>query len=370
MAKHDPAGHTATPVPLRAAAQQPDASLEERYLASGLAALYPENSADAPGAPQAAMAAGWERLQEPAQRLARQRRRSYLLRELVAAWLPRPLQLAAAGLLLLLLLSPADRPAVVFPPAAVPSAVVVNSVHAGLSGVSGTLRLRVGAEVKGDNATVTIEQEDRTQTRIALSQGAVRLQVPPLPGRGKLVVVTSDAEVIVHGTRFTVRKIDDSSTSVAVDEGLVEVRPQGGGRSSVFLRPGESITVPSLSRYKETVRSHAGELIDAGRCDDPEHSVERYLELAPAGADISAAQYLKGFCSAQRKDGEEAVRWFERAAATSQDPVRADNALARAAKLRADRSEPDGAVAWRRYLERFPQGLHRESAERFLAGPR
>ncbi len=371
MAKRDRESLAADPVPLRTLAQQADTDPADRLLAEGLAALYEDASTANSASAQATSVAGWERLQAQAQSLAQRRRRRYLLRELVATWIARPLPLLAACGLLVLILAPSDHPvpAPVVTPARIPSAVLVENSHAEFSSVAQTVRLRAGAELQADHATVAIEQADRLQTRIALSAGSIRLQVPPLPGRGKLVVATSDAEVIVHGTRFTVRKVDAASTAVSVDEGLVEVRPQGGDRMPVFLRPGESITVPSLTRYKEEVETHAATLIEAGRCEDPDHSVARYLSLAPAGADVSAAQYLQGFCAAQRKESDEAIRWFERAAANSHDQVRADNALARAAKLRADRSESDGKVAWRRYLDRFPQGLHRESAARSLTGP-
>lgn len=359
-------------VPLRTAAQDAELAPDDRLLADGLAALY---SAPPPGA-RVDPTDGWARLQGEAQRLARQRRRSYLLRELFSAWTPRPLQLVAACLLIGIVLTAADRPlrAPAQTPSAAPTAalseLVLASSRASFAAVSRTLRLRVGAELKIEHGTVAIEQADRAATRIALTSGEVRLHVPPLPGRGKLVVATSDAEVIVHGTRFSVRKIDALSTAVAVDEGLVEVRPQGGGRGPVFLRPGESLIIPGLARYEKEIEARAKKLIDAGRCEDPEHSIESYLTLMPAGADVSAAQYLQGFCAAQRKDADDAIRWFERAAVGSQDGVRADNALARAAKLRADRSESDGTAAWRRYLERFPHGLHRESAARFLSGAR
>ena len=355
-------------VPLRTAAQDAELAPEDRLLAAGLASLY---AAPPPGS-KVDPSAGWARLQREAQSLARRRRRSYLLRELLAAWTPRPLQLVTACLLLGIVLTAAERPGRAPVPAtsSAPSEFVLASSRASFAAASRTLRLRVGAELQIEHGTVAIEQADRAATRIALTSGEVRLHVPPLPGRGKLVVATSDAEVIVHGTRFSVRKTDALSTAVAVDEGLVEVRPQGGGRGPVFLRPGESLTVPGLARYEKEVEARAKKLIDAGRCDDPEHSVESYLTLVPAGADVSAAQYLQGFCAAQRKDADDAIRWFERAAVGSQDGVRADNALARAAKLRADRSESDGTSAWRRYLERFPHGLHRESAERFLSGAR
>lgn len=361
MAKEDFPRSAADLMPLRKIAEQPNASPEDRWLADGLAALYGDEPANAPSE----SAAGWDRLQAQALRFAGRRRRGYLLKELLSSVLPRPMRiLAAAGLVLALLLQPADRSP---PPAPVVPIAMLNAPRVTLAEQTRSVRLLVGAKVEMEQGSVEIEQSVLTETRLLLRTGLVRLEVPPLPPRGRLVVSTSDAEVIVHGTRFTVRKVDDGSTSVAVDDGLVEVRPRGGGRPPVFLRPGEQLTVLSLARYRDELATRAGQIIDAGTCEDPGQLVDKYLALAPEGTDVSPAQYLKGFCAAQRRDVDEALRWFERAAATSRDVVRADNALARVAKLRAERSEPEGAAAWRRYLERFPSGMHRGSAQRFLS---
>lgn len=357
MASADRHSSDADLVPLRVMAEKLGGSPEDRFLAEGLAALYPE----APMTP----ASGWERLQADALQVARQRRRRYLLKELFSNLVPRPMRLLAASLLVVLFLSPGDRKDA--QRAGHGQAELVEAPHTALAGESRSARLLAGAELVVEQGSIEIEQQDRSETRIMLTAGAIRLQVPPLPGRGRLLVITSDADVIVHGTRFTVRKADAESTTVTVDEGLVEVRPNGGGRAPVFLRPGEEINVPGLSRYRSQIAARAQQLIAEGRCDDPENSVDKYLELTEEGADLSAAQYLKGFCAAQRRDAEVAIHWFERAASSSQDLVRADNALARAAKLRAERSEADGLLAWRRYLERFPTGLHHKSAERFLS---
>lgn len=359
MAKVEKDRASADLIPLRNAAQEPGTSPEERWLAAGMTALYGRE----PAVERIDPAVGWAALQAQAQQLARQRRRWYLLRELAGDLVPRPMQILAVCCLGLLLCSRGDR--LVLPQA--PESPLVSAPRAALQEVSRSLRLLGGAEVQVERASIEIEQADSARTRIALRKGAVRLHVPPLPERGRLVVATSDAEVIVHGTRFTVHKVDAESTRITVEEGLVEVRPQGGDRTNSFLRPGESLLVPSLARYRSELAARVGQAIESGRCDDPERSVDRYLELAPADADLSAVHYLKGFCAAQRREIDEAIRWFERAA-QSRDRVRADNALARAAKLRAERNEQEGAAAWRRYLERFPDGIHHQSAQRFLGG--
>lgn len=358
MAKHNQPGSDPELRPFRDALAQPGASPADRFIALGLGALYASDRSEE--AEQAVVTQGWSRLAEPARKLARRRRRSYLLGELLRSWNLRPRQLLAAAFALALIFVPIERRSMQTRKVLVESRVT-------LAAESQELRLLGGAEVQVEHGAVEIDQRDRGHTRIALSRGQVRLQVPPIPDRGRLVVETTDAAVIVHGTRFTVRKLDAGSTAVAVEEGLVEVRPLGGNRPPIFLRPRESTVVPNLSRYLDELAIRARHMVETQRCEDPDGTLDRALELAPAGSDPSAIQYLKGFCAAQRKDSESAIRWFEEAARTSRDLVRADNALARAARLRAERSEEEGAAAWRRYLERFPQGLQREMAERSLS---
>lgn len=360
MARHNQPGSEPDLRPFRDALAQPGASPADRFIALGLGALYATDRSEE--VEQATLAEGWSRIAEPARKLARRRRRSYLLGELLRSWNLRPRQLLAAAFVLALIFAPIERRSM----QTVSRKALIES-RVTLTAESQELRLLGGAEVQVEHGAVEIDQRDRGQTRIALSRGLVRLHVPPIPDRGRLVVETSDAAVIVHGTRFTVRKLDAASTAVAVEEGLVEVRPLGGNRPPIFLRPRESTVVPNLSRYLDELAIRARHLVETQRCEDPDRTLDRALELAPAGSDPSAIQYLKGFCAAQRKDNEAAIRWFEEAARTSRDLVRADNALARAARLRAEHSEGEAAAAWRRYLERFPEGLHREMAERSLA---
>lgn len=77
---------------------------------------------------------------------------------------------------------------------------------------------------------------ERRHSRLRLVAGKVSCTVPPL-GDGSFSVVTRDAEIVVHGTRFTVEVSDRDQTCVRVAEGLVEVRGQG---RHAFLHPGSS----------------------------------------------------------------------------------------------------------------------------------
>lgn len=221
---------------------------------------------------------------------------------------------------------------------------------------------------------VEIEQKEHFRPLISLASGRVTVKVPPMPSGGKLVVTTADAEVIVHGTRFTVQREEGrDETTVRVEEGLVEVQPKGGHRAAVFLRAGESLQVPSLAGYSQKLSTEVSKLIGEGRCDAQAESVLRsYLESGAARSgtakliDESAARYHQGSCAADRGEVETAVSLFDQVSSQGGDSIRADNALARIAQLRAEREQQAGVAAWQRYLSRFPTGLHSESARRYL----
>lgn len=351
--------------PLRVLAAQSGADAEDRVLSRGLLDLYPSSPPEVPEA-------SWAAIEAEALRVAAGRRRRYLLRELLSnvlpgragglpALLPRALGAAALVAALFVAHDGGRRPA--------PGPLRLTAARAALSheaaeGGAREALLSNGAEVQVQQGRIEVEQVDPHQTRVALRSGSVRLSVPRLLSPRRLSVATADAEVIVHGTRFEVRKVD-GATQVSVEEGLVEVRPQGGGRPPAFLRPGERLVVPGLDAYRAELAGRVAELVRDVRCDD--HAIDGYLAVAAPGADTSAALYLRGSCAARRGAPDDAIAAFERAADLSADPVRADNALARAAQLRATRDAADGVAAWRHYLLRFPEGLHRALARRHLA---
>jgi hypothetical protein len=87
-------------------------------------------------------------------------------------------------------------------------------------------RLRVSGEARGSR---------RPALRLVL--GEVHCRVPPLGQREQFSIATPDAQVIVHGTVFSVKvgAPDDPRTCVRVEQGLVEVRHRDG---SIRLGPG------------------------------------------------------------------------------------------------------------------------------------
>lgn len=357
------------PRPLRSMLKDGDLDAEARLLGQALQAMHDEPLAEKPPA--------WSAIEEQALRMARRRRWRYHLGE---AWRGiGPLQLAAsaAAVVFLLVLGTlgvrslssstleANRGAGRVndaPPADVRPQIALQSLS-----TLNKITLRCGAQVELADGQAEIEQREAQRPAIHLRSGRVSLQVPPLRG-GQLSVTTGDAEVIVHGTRFTVtRQETEDATRVEVEEGLVEVRPRGGKRSAIFLRAGEHTLVPSSAAFLKQLGVQVGALIDGARCDaEAGRVLDAYLDAATAETDVSGAMYLHGSCAATRGDVASALQSFETVAARATSELRADNALARIAQLRASGSPLDGATAWRRYLERFPQGQHRESALRYL----
>lgn len=358
------------PRPLRSLLKDDDLDAEARLLGQALQAMHDQPIDEKPPA--------WSAIEEQALRMARRRRWRYHLGEAWRGMGPLQLAASAAAVVLLLVLGTlgvrslssstieaqrgAGRLADDAPPTDVRPQLELQS-----SSMMNKVTLRCGAQLELADGRAEIEQREAQRPTIHLRSGRVSLQVPPLRG-GQLSVLTGDAEVIVHGTRFTVTRQEiEDATRVEVQEGLVEVRPRGGKRSAIFLRAGEHTLVPSSAAFLKQLGLQVGALIDGARCDaEAVRVLDTYLDAAPAELDVSGALYLHGSCAATRGDLASALQSFEKVATRATSQLRADNALARIAQLRASASPFDGSAAWRRYLERFPQGQHRESAQRYL----
>lgn len=359
----------AEPRPLRSMLKDGNLDEESRLLGQALQAMHDDPSAEKPPA--------WSAIEEQALRLARRRRWRYHLGE---AWRGiGPLQLAAsaAAVVFLLVLGTlgvrslssstllAKRGAGHEAPDVRPRIELQSPSK--IDKDVNRITLRCGAQLELADGRAEIEQNEAQRPAIHLRSGRVSLQVPPMRG-GQLSVTTQDAEVIVHGTRFTVtRQETEDATRVEVQEGLVEVRPRGGKRSAIFLRAGEHTLVPSSVAFLKQLGAQVGEMIDGARCDaEASRVLDAYLDAATADTDVSGALYLHGSCAATRGDLASALQSFEKVAARASSELRADNALARIAQLRASSGPTSGVAAWRRYLDRFPQGQHRDSAQRYL----
>ena len=103
------------------------------------------------------------------------------------------------------------------------------------SGVRVELSRRTGVGLDGLNVA-------RGDSHLQLLRGRVDCTVPPLGPKHSFSVVTPSATVVVHGTRFSVRTVNDDAghsrdgTCVEVSEGRVEVLSASGRR---FLTAGQ-----------------------------------------------------------------------------------------------------------------------------------
>jgi hypothetical protein len=96
------------------------------------------------------------------------------------------------------------------------------------------------------------------QPELELLGGEVHCRVPHLGTRDQFSIATPDAQVIVHGTVFSVRFDPNAQTPtcVRVEQGLVEVRQHG---SSVLLGPGaEQGCTPSTATAAPAKPGSAG----------------------------------------------------------------------------------------------------------------
>lgn len=328
--------------PLRPLSRTPEGDLapDELLLRAGLAELFPPGAfaAEPPGALRQ-----FERQMEA--RGTARRRRARLARWTLAA---AGLSISVAAGALAFAILPA-RPSPV-------RALGVGDATLDL--------LACGAQVAAQGH-VTVDERDALRPLVLVERGTARLVVPKLPGGAALRVRTAEAEVVVHGTRFLVAR-DDGATLVSVEEGLVEVRPVDPRTPVRLLSGGQRAEVLGPSRQLARLLPGVEAAVEGVRCDS-EIDLQQFLLLAAKDHALRAgAEYVSGFCAALHQDRARAVALFEAAAQHSKDPAQVDNALARAAQLRALMDPADGWVAWRRYLERVPDGLQRAHAEKYL----
>lgn len=169
-------------------------------------------------------------------------------------------------------------------------------------------------------AGIEVELAERTQvdlgalakepsrSTLRLVRGAVRCHVPKLSKGQHFSVVTPDAEVVVHGTIFSVRSSDDgTSTCVRVEEGLVGVTHGG---KTVNLGPGTSWGCGFGDMPSEASVTRTSDDVKAVR--PGELAVER---PAPAGGAVKVRgtleqenRLLKAALSAERSGSHDKAR--------------------------------------------------------------
>jgi ferric-dicitrate binding protein FerR (iron transport regulator) len=223
-----------------------------------------------------------------------------------------------------------------------------------------TAILDSGVRIQLDTGTIRLAPTSGKKQSLVLRSGRVFVEVPKLPAGKSLSVMTPEAEVLVRGTRFQVTRISQE-TQVQVQEGAVEVFPDGPGRAPQIITAGESVIVPSAETNRENLRSSALDAMNHGRFEAAERLIGQMLATGPNVIQRAEAQALLAWSSWGRGQREQAIERYRLALSLLPDgqrPLWAENACAELAILVQQKSAKDGAAVWAECLRRFPEGAH------------
>jgi hypothetical protein len=227
-----------------------------------------------------------------------------------------------------------------------------------------TAVLGSGTRIRLDAGAVKLAMASKGEERLYLETGRASLDVPRLAPGSALSVRTPEAEVRVHGTRFQVTRTGQE-TQIQVTEGVVEVRPEGIGRSPQFVHAGHSLTVESAEAYRESLRRAVRNAIDHNESNTAEKQVAKLLGSGADKAEQAEAHALLAWSLAVRGKRSEAIVRYRHALALLSDgqrPLWAENACAELAILLEQESPEHAAGAWAECLRRFPGGVHAAAA--------
>jgi ferric-dicitrate binding protein FerR (iron transport regulator) len=217
-----------------------------------------------------------------------------------------------------------------------------------------------GVRIRLEAGSLKLASSTQEGQVLLLPLGRVFVEVPKLaPGR-TLSVRTPDAEVRVHGTRFQVIRTS-KETQVDVTEGVVEVRPEGGGRAVQTVKAGESTTVPSAEMYRETLRHSTLEALEDADYATAERQIGQLLQTSPIVVEQAEAQALLAWSLSGRGKRSEAIDRYRQALALlphGHQPLWAENACAELAILVQRMRPKESASTWAECLRRFPDGVH------------
>lgn len=237
------------------------------------------------------------------------------------------------------------------------------------TGGAARLVLSSGAEVAVADATELRYEAPQAagwmHESLRLDDGRVDVHVPKLPAGGTFDVMTPDAVVEVHGTRFSVI-VDHGATQVAVTEGRVEVRSRG---TSTMLGAGDhwasrraepAQAVPVAPPSPSVAAPQAVAAAPAGRPAAP-------VAAAPPAAASTLAQQNRLFQQAmdarRRGDDRRAVAILDQLLARFPgSPLAEDARVERFRALKRLGQGNDASREARRYLADHPEGFARDEA--------
>ena len=145
---------------------------------------------------------------------------------------------------------------------------------------------------------VTVREPGRARPPVHLVSGKISCRVPPLGRNDSFSIMTPTAQVIVHGTVFSVR-VDgdnDAKTCVQVERGLVEVRHRDG---TTYLG-----TDSRWGCEPEAAKVNAGAKAEA----DATASERRVRSQRPSGTLAREIELLSSALSAEQKQDRKRAR--------------------------------------------------------------
>jgi len=227
-----------------------------------------------------------------------------------------------------------------------------------------------GARVTVVSGRAVVEASDGRRAVVRLETGSAFLSVPHLGTDRTFAVTTDEVEVRVHGTRFEVAR-GSQGTRVSVADGTVEIRPRDRPGEAFLLGRGQSRLIEGLPQRRLRARAAAIAALDQRDDSTVGDKIRAWLESDPPAEEAAEANALLAWKLSRDGDRAGALRCYRRALAllpAGRAPLWADNACAQLALLEEGDGAEAGAAAWRRYLERFPAGVHATTARSRLAG--
>jgi TolA-binding protein len=231
-------------------------------------------------------------------------------------------------------------------------------------------------------------QEPATEDHLRLERGVVSLRVPKLAAGQHLTVATSDALVEVHGTEFSVERVDLGggalATRVRVKEGVVSVTVQTssagtGAPERVLLTAGQnwvSAAAASVAFATPSAAGHESVPIAPAPSEPPAPSESPAPNGVPSGSALGRSSDLAAqnelFLSAReaRNSGATALALQRLAALMQRYPASelAHNARVEQFRiLKAAGRLNEARASARQYLRQYPNGFARVEATKLSA---